>query len=288
MGDGTIHTAPMEPRLVVALAAIATIAFILVDARDAGFRASWWADRRRARRNGAFLLANIVTMAALQTCAEFLEGRVPRLVEWPDTAAGHVMDVAGCLLVAEAVNWISHWLKHRNGWLWRFHLQHHVETRYNINLTLHTHGLEVIVSGCAASSLLMLGGFSRFAVDVFSLTYFTANLYKHCSARLSLGVLDRLVVSPAYHRLHHAVGHDGNFGSVLTIFDVLFGTARFPTGPAHDAAFTLPVGVATKEPFGFVEEMLTPFFPAASVAGESAGESSRTPAPQRTDAPASS
>jgi sterol desaturase/sphingolipid hydroxylase (fatty acid hydroxylase superfamily) len=135
--------------------------------------------------------------------------------------------------------------------LWTFHAPHHVETHYSVNLTLHTHGIEVLFSGAAMAAVLDLLGFSQLSVDVFSLSYFIANLYKHCTAKLSLGPLDYIFVSPAYHRLHHARGFDGNFGSVLTIFDVLFRTAKFP------ARFEImPYG--TDDDFGFVKEMLSP------------------------------
>lgn len=250
----------MDPAVVLALSGALTVLFVAVDSTDAGFRSSWWQDRRRVRRNAAFLASNLVTMAALNACTRALEGHVPALVTWPTAApAGRALEVIACLLVAELVNWGSHWLKHRQPWLWRFHLQHHVETRYSVNLTLHTHGVEVLVTGAAMATLLGLGGFSRFAVDVFTLCYYGSNLYKHSTTRLSLGPLDWLVVSPAYHRLHHARGHAGNFGSVLTVFDVLFGTARFPTGVDREAAFHLPLGVTSPEPFGFVDEMLAPF-----------------------------
>jgi sterol desaturase/sphingolipid hydroxylase (fatty acid hydroxylase superfamily) len=262
------HPLPMDARLVLAMSVALTILFVFIDARDpiAGraFRSSWWDDRRRARRNVAFLLSNLVTIAALGACTRALEGAVSPVIAWPSGAAGRVGEIAACLLVAELVNWVSHWAKHRHWWLWRFHLPHHVETRYNVSLTLHTHGLEVLVSGCAMAALLSLFGFSRLAVDVFSLCYFGANLYKHTSARLSLGPLDALIVSPAYHRLHHAKGYDVNFGSVLTVFDVLFGTARFPRGQERDEAFALPVGVTSPEPFGYIDEMLAPFFPVSA------------------------
>jgi sterol desaturase/sphingolipid hydroxylase (fatty acid hydroxylase superfamily) len=39
-----------------------------------------------------------------------------------------------------------------------------------------------------------------------------------------------VIVSPAYHRLHHAPDtQDVNLGVVLTIWDVLAGLARFPS-----------------------------------------------------------
>lgn len=257
----------MNPVVILAVSAICLVSFVALDLRDAGFRASWSSDRARVRRNGAFLLANFVTMLALHAATRAVVPRVPALVDWRAGGA-HVgllaVEVAACLLVAELVNWVSHWAKHKHGWLWRFHLQHHVETRYSVNLTLHTHGVEVVCTGVAMAALLALCGFSRFAVDAFTVAYFCANLYKHCGARLSLGPLDWLVVSPAYHRLHHARASDmggwhGNYGSVLTVFDVLFGTARFPTGAAaQDEAFRLVPGTDTPEPFGFVDEMLAP------------------------------
>jgi sterol desaturase/sphingolipid hydroxylase (fatty acid hydroxylase superfamily) len=240
----------VDPRLVLGISFAALAVFIAVDARDEQFRASWWRDKTRRNRNLAFAAANLATMASLNAVTHALHV-LPKLIEWRGPV---VIELLACLVVAEGVNWISHYIKHRQSWLWTFHAPHHVETNYSVNLTLHTHGLEVLVSGAAMAAVLDVLGFSQLSVDVFSLSYFIANLYKHCTARLSLGPLDWIFVSPAYHRLHHARGYDGNFGSVLTIFDVLFRTAKFPA--RFDAAL-LPYG--TDDDFGFIAEMASPF-----------------------------
>jgi sterol desaturase/sphingolipid hydroxylase (fatty acid hydroxylase superfamily) len=53
---------------------------------------------------------------------------------------------------------------------------------------------------------------------------------QHANLRWTFGPLGRVLVSPAYHRLHHAPGTQGlNLGVVLTIWDVLAGWARFPS-----------------------------------------------------------
>lgn len=270
----------MSAVILVSVSLCATVAFVLLELRDPQFRDAWGSDLRRLRRNLSFLAANLVTMAILQLCTRTLERMVPRLWDWggahaPLWLAG--AEVVACLIVAELINWVSHWLKHRHPWLWRFHLQHHVETRYNVSLTVHTHGLEVVVTGCAMATVLMLCGFSRFAVDAFALVYYVTNLYKHTSAPLSLGGLDRFVVSPHYHRLHHAVGHDGNFGSVLTLFDVVFGTARYPAPGDFEAVRALPLGVATPEPFGFWDEMRAPFVSVPSAHPDPIGTASTAP-----------
>ena len=245
----------MDPRIVAGVSIGLLAIFLAVDLRDAAFRASWSSDRRRLRRNAAFLVANIATMLALNAVTHVVDAHAPKLFTWSGPLA---VEVVACLVVAELINWVSHWLKHKVAWLWTFHLQHHVEDRYSINLTLHTHGVEVVVSGAAMAAVLCVCGFSRFSVDVFTLSYFGANLYKHCTARFTLGPLDWLFVAPAYHRMHHARGHEGNYGSVLTIFDVLFRTATFPR---MDDAFARPLGVNGDEPFGFVDEMLAPVRP---------------------------
>jgi sterol desaturase/sphingolipid hydroxylase (fatty acid hydroxylase superfamily) len=65
---------------------------------------------------------------------------------------------------------------------------------------------------------------------------------QHANLAWTLGPLGRVIVSPLFHRRHHAIGigHEGarqgcNFAVLLPIWDVLFGTADFrpavePTG----------------------------------------------------------
>ena len=56
----------------------------------------------------------------------------------------------------------------------------------------------------------------------------------HANLPWTLGPVGKIVVSPAYHRLHHAIDdREGvNLGVVLTLWDVLAGRARFPVAGA--------------------------------------------------------
>jgi sterol desaturase/sphingolipid hydroxylase (fatty acid hydroxylase superfamily) len=55
-------------------------------------------------------------------------------------------------------------------------------------------------------------------------------LRQHANLRWAYGPVGRVIVSPAYHRLHHARADQSiNLGVVLTIWDVLAGCARFPS-----------------------------------------------------------
>ena len=53
---------------------------------------------------------------------------------------------------------------------------------------------------------------------------------QHANLRWTFGPAGRVIVSPAYHRLHHARQDQRvNLGVVLTIWDILDGCARFPS-----------------------------------------------------------
>ena len=83
-------------------------------------------------------------------------------------------------------------------------------------------------------------------VAIVALTQLSES-FQHANLRLWFGRLgERLWVSPRFHRLHHAIGigHESkgnntlggyNFGVLLPLWDMLFGTANFelrfdPTG----------------------------------------------------------
>jgi sterol desaturase/sphingolipid hydroxylase (fatty acid hydroxylase superfamily) len=72
---------------------------------------------------------------------------------------------------------------------------------------------------------------------------------------LSLGaVLDRVIVGPAYHRVHHTLDGRGNYGSVLTFYDVVFGTAVWPPADIYQRS----VGVVDVSERDFLAEMMLP------------------------------
>jgi sterol desaturase/sphingolipid hydroxylase (fatty acid hydroxylase superfamily) len=77
--------------------------------------------------------------------------------------------------------------------------------------------------------------------------YVCVGTLQHANLRWTFGPLGRVLVSPAYHRLHHAPDiQRANLGVVLTIWDVLAGRARFPargaaTGPTGLNGRPIPV-----------------------------------------------
>jgi sterol desaturase/sphingolipid hydroxylase (fatty acid hydroxylase superfamily) len=231
----------------IAVAAI-IVSLCVLELRDGQFRRGWTDDPARRARNLWFLAASLAVMAVLTPVGEALRESLPPLRRWQGDGW---LEVLLCTLTAELCGWTLHYVKHRHPFLWRFHFQHHRESHYNIWLSTHTHALEVIVSGALTAAALCLLGFSPFAAGTYLLLYSFAKVYQHSARDYSLGLLDRVLVGPRYHRLHHCKDSRCNYGTVVTLFDVLFRTARWPAAAAPEAEY----GVAGELPFGFWPEM---------------------------------
>ena len=140
-----------------------------------------------------------------------------------------VVDVA--LLVAmDGCNWLAHLGNHRVRVLWRFHEVHHSQEDMSVLTVFRTHplihvsylvallpGIVLLANGALSTSLLV--------------GYGAVLAMAHSNLDLGFGPLERLVVSPNFHRIHHQLEgpHDVNLGFALTLWDQLAGRAVFPT-----------------------------------------------------------
>jgi sterol desaturase/sphingolipid hydroxylase (fatty acid hydroxylase superfamily) len=240
---------------------------LLLEVRSRTFR-QVLGDPRRMRRNLAFLLSSVLTGLLLHRALVWLVPVLPQL----SLRAPLCLQIPAVFLLGELFNWALHYAKHKSAFLWRIHCPHHKEDHYTMWLTVHTYGPEVLVSGTLMNALLLMAGFDLRALEIYLLFYSLNNAYQHSALPHSLGFLDALIVSPAYHRHHHG-GDQVNFGSTLTIWDWVFRTAQFPT--SRFEAVNPPLIEQTPEPFGFREEMLYPLIPSRWVESNPAARAPR-------------
>lgn len=134
-------------------------------------------------------------------------------------------------VVVEATVYGLHRAFHRIPLLWRFHAVHHTDTEVDVTTSHRHHTLEVaLVALCLVPVLLALS-----APPTVVLFYFMLRLMVVLLSHSNLHIpeaLDRplrwIVVTPDFHRLHHAQDPrytDSNFGTVTPWFDYLLGTA---------------------------------------------------------------
>ncbi|MCA9488641.1 MAG: sterol desaturase family protein [Myxococcales bacterium] len=139
----------------------------------------------------------------------------------------------------DASRFASHWLMHRVPALWTFHQVHHSATNLT-PLTFHrVHPVEsvvyalrgALVTGVAAGVWFWVFGTSPEVLTVLGVhaVGWTANLVtgnlRHSHVWLSFGPVERWLLSPAQHQLHHALDHDHvNLGTWLACWDRMAGT----------------------------------------------------------------
>lgn len=166
---------------------------------------------------------------------------------WPG-----VTDIAwvSLLLYLVVFDFVGYWLHrgqhHFNAW-WALHSLHHSQRQMTMWSDNRNHLLDDVLVGTAFALLARLIGVEPGQFVAITVIMQLLESLQHANARVSFGVVgERLLVSPRFHRLHHSVGigHESggrgtlgghNFGVLLPVWDLLFGTSNFdrrldPTG----------------------------------------------------------
>ena len=130
----------------------------------------------------------------------------------------------------DAANWLAHYADHRFTALWRFHALHHSQEELSVLTSFRAHPL-MHTTGFLLASVPVVVLMPARAIDPVLITaYVCVGTLQHANLRWTFGPLGRVLVSPAYHRLHHATDiQNANLGVVFTVWDVLAGRARFPS-----------------------------------------------------------
>lgn len=138
--------------------------------------------------------------------------------------------IALIFVAMDGCNWLAHLANHRIQVLWRFHELHHSQEDMSVLTVFRTHplihvsylialvpGIVLIANGPVPATLLVVYG------------AFVA--FEHSNTNMGFGPLERLFVSPNYHRIHHRLNgpQDVNVGFALTIWDQMAHRAVFPT-----------------------------------------------------------
>ncbi len=110
------------------------------------------------------------------------------------------------------------------------HALHHSQEELSVLTSFRAHPLMHTTGFVLATvPVLLLTGAHPLA-PVLTTGYVCLGTLPHTNVSWSYGPLGRVLVSPAYHRQHHAIGgqQEANLGVVLTVWDVVAGRAHFP------------------------------------------------------------
>ncbi len=131
--------------------------------------------------------------------------------------------------------------------MWNTHRFHHSITEINWLKGIYASGTHI--SMYVAPQILIghyLFAFTRFEMALAVAIGYFVQLWQHANISVNIGPLRYLFVTPQFHRMHHALGkeaRDRNFGSVLSLWDWLFGTYAEPQREDYQVGTTDKVPV---------------------------------------------
>jgi sterol desaturase/sphingolipid hydroxylase (fatty acid hydroxylase superfamily) len=154
----------------------------------------------------------------------------------------------GYWIVGDFFSYWIHRAEHRIRVLWCSHQVHHSSTDFSFTTAVRMPWTEMLykpVTGLWAPLL----GFPPIMYPVMGALSLMVGQLQHTDLIGRLGPLDRWLMTPANHRVHHASNQpylDRNFGGHTVVFDRLFGTFQAElAGVAPVYGLTHPTGADT-------------------------------------------
>lgn len=128
-----------------------------------------------------------------------------------------------------------HRLHHHFGALWAVHVVHHQGEHFNLSLGVRNSWYSSLTSIPFFLFLAVLG-VPLYVFVTVSVVHYSMQLFNHNALTPPLGWLEKVLVTPAHHRVHHVNDRayaDTNFGGTFIVWDKLFGTfcPQLPTTP---------------------------------------------------------
>jgi len=194
------------------------------------------------RRRGYFadLIATIVDGPVLGSFTKLLAAYIVMLMpqhhDWLDRWHWAAQFAVFFLVNDFGRYWLHRWY-HESDFLWRFHRVHHTVVDMDALSTFRVH----IAEGAIKYGVLILPfhvfGVDRWVTVVYSSLDILKGFWHHANLRTYIGRFNLMFNSAEQHWWHHSVearGQRANYGSILSIWDRLFGTFYWPRGEWPD------------------------------------------------------
>jgi sterol desaturase/sphingolipid hydroxylase (fatty acid hydroxylase superfamily) len=147
--------------------------------------------------------------------------RIPGVPDW--------CFVGVAVLGIDAIDWVVHLGNHKITSLWRLHAVHHSQEELSILTTYRAHPLVHVSFVISAIPVLAIGSNTATPAEVLT-AYSCLGALPHANVRWTYGLAGRILISPAYHRIHHAASGrlDINLGTVFPFWDMVSRRAILP------------------------------------------------------------
>jgi sterol desaturase/sphingolipid hydroxylase (fatty acid hydroxylase superfamily) len=141
--------------------------------------------------------------------------------------------------IFDLTQYVIHRLQHALPWWWALHSLHHSQRQVNCWTDDRNHMLDDVLEAVFLGIVGLIVGVPAGQYAVLILMGRLIENFSHANVRIRFGpVIDKLLVDPLVHRLHHmradprdAVNYNCNFALVLPIWEIAFRTALYGEEP---------------------------------------------------------
>lgn len=185
--------------------------------------------RRAARRVAGTAAVTAIAAGGAVVCGTWanrtMASRLFRRRVLPDWGSGPVAAVAA-VLGWDFIYYWNHRIMHEARYLWAIHVVHHSSEHYNLSTALRQPVADVLGTFVPYGLLAWLGIRPALIEQARGLNLIY-QYWIHTEVIRSIGPLERVLNTPSHHRVHHGANRqylDKNHGSILIVWDKLFGT----------------------------------------------------------------
>lgn len=143
-----------------------------------------------------------------------------------EISSGWITFVIAFIVLDFAGYWV-HRISHEYNIFWNNHIIHHSSEEFNLACALRQ-SISLIVRIFAIFLLpAAILGVPQEVISVVAPLHLFAQFWYHTRHINRMGILEKIIVTPSHHRVHHAINPiylDRNYGQIFIIWDRIFGT----------------------------------------------------------------
>jgi sterol desaturase/sphingolipid hydroxylase (fatty acid hydroxylase superfamily) len=159
-----------------------------------------------------------------------------------------VWTIALLVLLDDFINYVAHRVLHENRFFWAVHEVHHSSEHFNISTAIRL----TIMTSLTIWPFWILGFKPEWVLSVAAFSHLYGAIV-HTQAINRLGFLEKILVTPSHHRVHHGKNVrylDRNYGVIFIFWDKLFNsfaeeTEKVEYGILHPERSKNPLRILT-------------------------------------------
>lgn len=136
------------------------------------------------------------------------------------------MYILAFILIDFAAYWSHRW-NHEFNLLWNRHIVHHSSEEFNLAVALRQSVSDVFAIYFFLYLPMALIGIPTEVIAILAPLHLFAQFWYHTRLINRMGFLEKIIVTPSHHRVHHAINPeyiDKNYAAIFIVWDKWFGT----------------------------------------------------------------